>query len=136
MNYIISVVAAIIGLFLGNWLSFLFYFPFLLILGKVSPNAKGLKSATLTLYVSRACMGVVVSLLYWLFSYFGALRSVLTITFGIWALLLSEPFSEVQAYDIFKEDWSKYQGVRWWLKITRLVSYFVTSFIVMGLTYL
>ncbi|MDO8426110.1 MAG: hypothetical protein Q7T24_01185, partial [Deltaproteobacteria bacterium] len=74
MNYIISVVAAIVGLFLGNWLSLLFYFPFLLILSKVSPNAKGQKSAILTLYVSRACMGVAVFLLFCFFSYFGALR--------------------------------------------------------------
>ncbi len=136
MNYIISIVAAIIGLLLGNWLSLIFYFPLLALLGKMSPEAKGQKSAPLTLYLSRACMGITVSILFWIFSYFGALRSVLTFVFGAWVFLFSEPFSEVQAHDIFKGDLNKYKSLRWKLMITRIVSYFVTSFIIMGIAYL
>ena len=136
MNYVVSIVAAIAGSFLGNWLSLLFYFPLLSILGKVFPQARGPKLGTLTLYISRACMGIGVSLIFWVFDYLGALRSVLTYTFGIWALSFSEPFSEIQAHDLCQGNLNKYKSLRWKLKITRIIFYFGTNFLVLGLIYL
>lgn len=100
MNYIVSILAAIAGSFLGNWLSLLFYVPLIATLGKVFPQAQGQKLGTLTLYISRACMGIGVSLIFWMFEYLGALRSVLTYTFGVWALSFSEPFSQIQAQNL------------------------------------
>jgi len=134
LNYVFSILAAIVGLFLGNWLSLLFLFPLLFVIGKVFPDLKS--SGTLTPYVSRACMGGAVSLIFWLFSYFGAIHLVLTLTFGMWVLFLSEPFSEFDALNICNGDLGKYQSYRWRLKFVRLLSYFITSFVVMGVIYL
>ena len=136
MNYVISILAAIAESILGNWLALLFYFPLLVMLGKVFPQSKGPKLGILTLYISRACMGVGVSLVFWAFEYLGALRSVLTLTFGIWALFFSEPFSEVEAHDLCQGNVKKYKSLRWKLKIIRIAFYFSTNFLVLALIYL
>lgn len=136
MQYVISFLVAIVGLILGNWLSLLLYFPVLLILAKVFPESKGQKWGALTLYISRACMGITVSLIFELFIYFGAIISVLTFTFGIWTLLFSEPFSEVQAHDICRGNLDKYQRLRRNLKITRIFFYFLPIFLLYGIMYI
>lgn len=136
MQYVISFVASIACLALGNWISLPLYFPVLSVLAKVSPrNATGAKWGILSLHISRACMGITVSLLYYIPEYFGALRLVMTATFGVWALLLSEPFSEVQAHDLCRGDLQAYQQLRWRLKTTRIVFYFLPVFLLLAIAY-
>ena len=66
----------------------------------------------------------------------GANRIIMTGTFGIWALFFSEPFSELQLHDLCEGNLTAYQRLRWYLKITRILFYFMPTFVLLGIVYI
>lgn len=127
---IISFVVAVIGLIIGNWLALI---PTAFLSGVLVFIPKKYSGLS-TLYLSRINMGLIVGVVFAILDWwFGLYNPILTTTFLFWAIFLSEPYSEVQSYDIFKNNLSKYFFNKIGLKTSRIVAYFVAK---LGLYYI
>lgn len=125
---IVSLISAIVGIVIGNWLSLIPYGIFLTILRLPKVHITGLVS----MYLERACMGFMVGILFAVMDRFGLNNYVLTTTFLFWAIFKSEPplisnSAQVLSHDILKGDIKKYTYHKTGLKVVRILSYFIAK---------
>jgi len=125
---IVSLILAIVGLVVGNWLALIPYGILLTILRLPKGRTAGLVS----MYLGRASMGFMVGILFAIMDHFGLNNYILTTTFLFWAMFMSEPplissSAQILSHDILRGDMKKYAYHKTGLKVIRILAYFIAK---------
>ena len=126
LSIVISSIAAVIGLVIGNWLALILYAGLLMVV------PKRYSTGLVSMYLGRASMGFIVGILFAIMDYFGLNNFILTTIFLFWAMFKSEPplllnSAQILSHDILKGDMKKYAYHKTGLKVARITAYFIAK---------
>jgi hypothetical protein len=129
LPYLVPVVAGILTIFVGNWLSRILFSVFEVVYGPITKRIykdQEIKAEKTKLFFTRIAKGFTVGLLNWILVYlFGLSTYILFAVFLAFLIKFSEPFDAYIYYEICDSNEKQYKTLLLKFKVSQLFGYLV-----------